>query len=47
MPVVTKIVTGVYVYNEGYPKVKQQIASIVCYSLCTTIGRERVANREG
>jgi hypothetical protein len=25
MPVVTKIVTRVHVYNEGYPEVKQQI----------------------
>ncbi len=29
MPVVTKIVTREYVYNEGYPEVKQQIAGIV------------------
>jgi hypothetical protein len=28
MPVVTKIVTNVYVYNEGYLEVKQQIAGI-------------------
>ena len=29
MPVVTKIITGVYLYNEGYLEVKQQIAGIV------------------
>jgi hypothetical protein len=33
MAVVTKIVTGVYVYNEGYPGVKQQIADIVWHTL--------------
>jgi hypothetical protein len=33
MPVVTKIVTGVYVYNEGYPEVKQQITGIIWYIL--------------
>jgi hypothetical protein len=33
MPVVTKIVARVYVYNEGYPKVKQQIADIVWHIL--------------
>jgi len=29
IPVVTKIITGVYLYNEGYPEVKRQIAGIV------------------
>jgi hypothetical protein len=28
MPVVTKMVTSVYVYNEGEPEVKQQINEI-------------------
>jgi hypothetical protein len=33
MPVVTTIVTGEYVYNEGYTEVKQQIVDIVWYVL--------------
>jgi len=33
MPVVTTIVTGEYVYNEGHTEVKQQIAGIICYIL--------------
>ncbi len=35
MPVVTKIVTRVYVYNEGYPEVKPQTAGIRAIRPCT------------